>query len=115
VPAGTPQGTYDVGVTVTNGGRSQTLKVPVEADLRNLSFGKPSTQKSVAWNGAARLAVDGNVDGVFFNGSVTHTAEPRPRPGGRSGRPSQVQLPRGTSGRHVRIQLASPSSPLSLA
>lgn len=34
---------------------------------------------------------------------------------GRAGRPSTVQLPAGTSGRYVRVQLTSGTNPLSLA
>jgi hypothetical protein len=39
----------------------------------NLAAGKPATQSSTAFGGAASRAVDGNLDGDWNNGSVTHT------------------------------------------
>ncbi|MED7947442.1 PA14 domain-containing protein, partial [Streptomyces sp. BE303] len=39
----------------------------------NVALGRPATQSST-WGGAsAALAVDGNTNGLFFSGSVTHT------------------------------------------
>ncbi|MFF4764375.1 beta-N-acetylglucosaminidase domain-containing protein [Streptomyces sp. NPDC001292] len=42
----------------------------------NLALHKPATQSSLGWGGVPERAVDGNTDGVFGQGSVTHTAEP---------------------------------------
>lgn len=39
----------------------------------NLAQGKPATQSSTAYGGVASRAVDGNGDGYWNNGSVTHT------------------------------------------
>ncbi len=39
----------------------------------NLALGKPSQQSSVYGNGASSLAVDGNTNGDYNQGSVTHT------------------------------------------
>lgn len=39
----------------------------------NLALGKPATQSTTGWDSPASLAVDGNTDGNWFNGSVTHT------------------------------------------
>ncbi|MCX6876188.1 MAG: SUMF1/EgtB/PvdO family nonheme iron enzyme [Verrucomicrobia bacterium] len=39
----------------------------------NIALGKPATQSSIYQNAGARLAVDGNTDGVFLHGTVTHT------------------------------------------
>ena len=39
-----------------------------------ISANKRTAQSSTAFEGAARLAVDGNTDGNFFAGSVTHSA-----------------------------------------
>ena len=39
----------------------------------NLSQGRNATQLTTAFNGPASLAVDGNTDGLYGNGSVTHT------------------------------------------
>src|SRR5262249_55935006 len=43
------------------------------AALANLALGKTATQSSTAFGGDAARAVDGNVDGDFFAGSVTST------------------------------------------
>lgn len=40
----------------------------------NLAVNKPATQSSTDWGAPAQRGVDGNTDGVFGNGSVTHTA-----------------------------------------
>jgi alpha-L-fucosidase len=48
---------------------------PIRVGLRNVALFKPATQKSTAWGGTPDRAVDGNVDGAFFDGSVTHTEE----------------------------------------
>jgi hypothetical protein len=39
----------------------------------NVAEGKSATQSSTGWGGSADKAVDGNTDGVYANGSVTHT------------------------------------------
>ena len=39
----------------------------------NLALNKQVTQSSVAFSGEATRAIDGNTDGAFKNGSVTHT------------------------------------------
>ncbi|MFI6761138.1 discoidin domain-containing protein [Micromonospora sp. NPDC050417] len=41
----------------------------------NVALGKPASQQSVAWDGVASRAVDGNTDGNYHAGSVTHTAD----------------------------------------
>jgi hypothetical protein len=41
--------------------------------LPNLAQGKPATQSSVDWGGDPARAVDGNIDGTYWNNSVTHT------------------------------------------
>ncbi len=41
--------------------------------LSNVALGKPASQVSVAYSGVASRAVDGNTDGNYNNGSVTHT------------------------------------------
>jgi hypothetical protein len=47
-------------------------EVDVEG-MPNLARGKPATQSSTGWGGDAGRATDGNIDGSYFNGSVTHT------------------------------------------
>jgi len=39
----------------------------------NVAQGKTATQSSTGWDGTADKAVDGNTDGVYSDGSVTHT------------------------------------------
>lgn len=51
-------------------------EVEVFSDSKNIALGKPASQSSVAWQGVAAKAVDGDSDGVFGKGSVTHTREP---------------------------------------
>ncbi|MBO9664005.1 PA14 domain-containing protein [Dokdonella sp.] len=42
--------------------------------LNGVAVGKPASQSSTAYDGNASRAVDGNTNGVFTDGSVTHTA-----------------------------------------
>lgn len=44
------------------------------APVTNVALNKPATQVSTYSTAVAGLAVDGNTDGAFWNGSVTHTA-----------------------------------------
>ena len=41
--------------------------------VSNIALNKVATQSSIGWNGAASRAVDGNTNGVYNVGSVTHT------------------------------------------
>ena len=53
----------------------QLLVVATPTPLTNLALNKIATQSSTHASGAvAARAVDGNTDGVFVNGSVTHTS-----------------------------------------
>jgi hypothetical protein len=47
----------------------------VPGTSQNMAEGKPATQSSTYGGGAASRAVDGNTDGDYVNGSVTHTGE----------------------------------------
>ncbi|WP_139955812.1 galactose-binding domain-containing protein [Flavicella sediminum] len=47
---------------------------PTIPNLALASRGSVATQSSIAYNGPPELAIDGNTDGSFGNGSVTHTA-----------------------------------------
>ena len=42
---------------------------------RNLALRRTATQSSTGWDSPASLAVDGNTDGDWFHGSVSHTNE----------------------------------------
>ncbi|WP_406419835.1 discoidin domain-containing protein [Streptomyces sp. NBC_00842] len=65
-------------VTVSATAQSVTTRATqtFEVLLPNVAVGKPATQQSVAWDGVPSRAVDGNTDGAYGAGSVTHTAEP---------------------------------------
>ncbi len=42
--------------------------------VANLALNKPALQSSTGWSGAASRAVDGNTNGTYGSGSVTHTS-----------------------------------------
>lgn len=44
-----------------------------DEDFVNIALGKNTVQSSTAYGGDSSRAVDGNIDGIFRNGSVTHT------------------------------------------
>ncbi|MFI1092588.1 alpha-L-fucosidase [Streptomyces sp. NPDC020917] len=47
----------------------------VKPKTANLAKGKPVQQHSIAYGGVPERAVDGNTDGTYTDGSVTHTSE----------------------------------------
>lgn len=52
----------------------QWCRVMVHAALgTNLALGQPTNQSSTQFGGSSDLAVDGNIDGFYSSGSVTHT------------------------------------------
>jgi alpha-L-fucosidase len=75
-PAGATPGRYTLTArsafgAMTYAARSDAIRV----GLRDAALHRTATQKSLDWGGTPDRAVDGNVDGAFFDGSVTHTAE----------------------------------------
>ncbi|MAN58896.1 MAG: hypothetical protein CMC08_03565 [Flavobacteriaceae bacterium] len=50
-----------------------TLATKRQKPDANLALGKPARQSGTTHNGAAHLANDGNTDGHYYMGSVTHT------------------------------------------
>jgi hypothetical protein len=75
-PAGAKPGRYTLTArsafgAMTYAARSDAIRV----GLRDAALHRTATQKSLDWGGTPDRAVDGNVDGAFFDGSVTHTAE----------------------------------------
>ncbi|MBG6134373.1 alpha-L-fucosidase [Longispora fulva] len=44
--------------------------------VTNLAYGRPATQSTTAWGGDAGRAVDGNTNGSWGAGSITHTSDP---------------------------------------
>ncbi|MFF0725928.1 alpha-L-fucosidase [Streptomyces sp. NPDC004134] len=81
---------YDLGATFRTGpvaySSSEQLWAGITS-IENVAKGRPATQKSTRLDAAAGRAVDGNTNGAFFAGSVTHTAE-----GGGAGPWWQVDL-----------------------
>ena len=65
-------------VRISLPGRNEFLslaEVQVFSGDRQVALNKPATQSSTDYDGPARLAVDGNTDGHYFNAkSTTHTA-----------------------------------------
>ncbi len=51
----------------------RVMGVAAGAGPSNLALGQPTSTSSLGWGGAASRAVDGNIDGVYANNSVTHT------------------------------------------
>lgn len=49
------------------------LKVQEQEELTNVALNKPVMQSSTRYEGVPERAVDGNTDGLWSNGSVTHT------------------------------------------
>ena len=76
VPEDAATGTRDVRVRLRFGRVATTTSEAVRVVAENLSLGRPATQKSTGYDAPASRAVDGNTDGSFYAGSVTHTAEP---------------------------------------
>ncbi|WP_052594061.1 alpha-L-fucosidase [Luteipulveratus mongoliensis] len=76
VPEGSARGSYDLSVTTSGGKVSTTATTNVNVQLPNLALGKAASQASTAYDAPAGRAVDGNTNGSFGSGSVTHTAEP---------------------------------------
>jgi alpha-L-fucosidase len=74
--AGTEPGRYTLASRSTFGAMSFTATSgSIRVGLENAALGKTATQKSLAWGGTPDRAVDGDVNGTYFDGSVTHTAE----------------------------------------
>jgi YD repeat-containing protein len=58
----------------TTKGSALSFSTSAPAGITNLALNKPATQSSdPGWGGPASKAVDGNTDGNWANGSVTHT------------------------------------------
>jgi alpha-L-fucosidase len=76
VPATATRGEHEVTLTSTVGPMTTTAVEHVTVQLPNVALGKAATQKSLGWAAPASRAVDGNTNGSFGAGSVTHTAEP---------------------------------------
>ena len=70
-------GGYPVRAVLTGDGWSAEGVTEVEIKpLPNIALGKPATQSTTANSAPASRAVDGNTDGAWGSGSVTHTNEP---------------------------------------
>ncbi|TDE11139.1 alpha-L-fucosidase [Jiangella asiatica] len=173
-PPDVAAGRYSVRSVASFGRLSYPAEGSVLAGYENAAAGRTATQKSLyrGSQGLPELAVDGNTDGSWYNGSVSHTAQPESQawwqvdlgsvrtigeiavwnrtdccanrltdyyvfvsdepfasqsvaeilaqPGvtahhqpQTAGTPTHIPVDR--AGRYVRVQLASPTNPLSLA
>ncbi|WP_409342897.1 polysaccharide lyase family 8 super-sandwich domain-containing protein [Paenibacillus sp. MBLB4367] len=54
---------------------TQSAAKNIEISRRNAALGKPASQSSIAYGGVPERAVDGNTNGSYSGGSVTHTTE----------------------------------------
>jgi putative heme-binding domain-containing protein len=73
--SGSNRGRY---VRIELPGNRKTLslaEVEIYSDGRNIARLGKATQKNTSYGGTANRAIDGNIDGSFSAGSVTHTAE----------------------------------------
>jgi alpha-L-fucosidase 2 len=76
-PEDARSGGYPVRAVLTGDGWSTRGVTEVEIKpLPDVAVGKPATQSTTAHDGVASRAVDGNTDGAWGSGSVTHTNEP---------------------------------------
>lgn len=62
-----------VRVQLTDSNALSLAEVQVFPPLENVALGRPAFQTSTAFGGVADRAVDGNLDGGFGGGSVTHS------------------------------------------
>jgi len=65
-------GTYTL-IIDPSGATTGSLTVTITEPAADLALNKTATQSSTNWSAPADRAVDGNTDGNFGNGSVTHT------------------------------------------
>ena len=57
-----------------------TMDLTIAGDPNNVAPLGVATQSTMGWGGVAPRAIDGNTDGVYNNGSITHTAQGDPTP-----------------------------------
>jgi alpha-L-fucosidase len=76
VPSDAATGPGDVVLSTAVGRMVARSTATLSVVLPNVAAGKAAGQSSTAYDAPAGRAVDGNTDGVFYNGSVTHTSEP---------------------------------------
>ncbi|MEF3304116.1 polysaccharide lyase family 8 super-sandwich domain-containing protein [Paenibacillus sp. GYB003] len=75
VPKDAAYGQHQVSAAWTSATVTQRAAKSVEVSRRNAALGKPAAQASTAYGGVPERAVDGNTNGTYGAGSVTHTAE----------------------------------------
>ncbi len=56
-----------------SGNQIAKYKCATCSSLTNIAKNKPTYQSSTAWGGVSSRAVDGNTNGIYSHGSVTHT------------------------------------------
>lgn len=73
VPSATADGEYGGSATMTTDGWSMSAPATVTVRLPNLARGKPAVQSSLASGGVPERGVDGNTNGAWSSGTITHT------------------------------------------
>jgi hypothetical protein len=68
-----PAGTRARFVRVQLRGTGILSLAEVQVSSPDIALGKTATQSSITWEGDPARAIDGNTNGFFLNGSVTHT------------------------------------------
>ena len=66
---------YAVATNANGSVTSERATLSVTKGSENLALHKAASQSSTGWGGKAERAVDGNTDGVWDNGSVSHTGQ----------------------------------------
>lgn len=75
VPAGTKNGTYDVTVSVAAPGWTVHVPVTIAVAVPNHAVSGEATQSSTLGDAIADRAIDGDTNGAYSAGSVSHTAQ----------------------------------------
>jgi len=71
------EGVQSMKVAIESGGlelNSITITESINSEIKNLALNGTASQSSTDYGGTAELAIDGNTDGDFGNGSVSHTS-----------------------------------------
>ena len=75
VPNGTKNGTYDVTVSVVAPGWTVNVPVTIAVEVPNYAVSGEATQSSTHSDAIADRAIDGDTNGAYSGGSVSHTAQ----------------------------------------
>jgi hypothetical protein len=74
-PAGAENGTYGVTVSVAAPGWTVRVPVTIAVEVPNYAVSGEATQSSTLGDASADRAIDGDTNGAYSGGSVSHTAQ----------------------------------------